>query len=49
MAWKMLHNFYFISENNFHINGDPRRFGASLFTYNPMTLEAGFYAAAAEM
>jgi hypothetical protein len=50
MAWKMLQDyFYFISDNSFHVNGDPRRFGASLFTYSPMTLEAGFCAAAAEM
>ena len=50
MAWKMLQDyFFFMSENSFHINGDPRRSGLSLFTYNPMTLEAGFCAAAAEM
>lgn len=50
MAWRLLQDyFFFISENSFHINGDPRRSGASLFTYTPMTLEAGFCAAAAEM
>lgn len=50
MAWKMLQDyFFFMSENGFHINGDPRRSGLSLFTYSPMTLEAGFCAAAAEM
>lgn len=50
MAWKMLQDyFFFMSENSFHINGDPRRSGASLFSYSPMTLEAGFCAAAAEM
>ncbi|MDX9974626.1 MAG: hypothetical protein RBU21_16695 [FCB group bacterium] len=37
----------FITPNTFHINGDPRIFGLSLFDYDPMTLEAGFGAAAA--
>lgn len=51
MAWNML-NLYadgFITPNTFHINGDPRIFGASLFEYEPMTLEAGFGAAAGIM
>ncbi len=48
-AWQMLDNYAngFITPNTFHINGDPRVFGVSLFEYDPMTLEAGFGAAAA--
>ena len=51
MAWQMLDTYAnaFIKPNTFHVNGDPRRFGVSLFTYEPMTLEAGFGAAAAIM
>ncbi|MBD3351244.1 MAG: hypothetical protein GF364_07135 [Candidatus Lokiarchaeota archaeon] len=48
MAWKMLQDYFcFITPNSFHINGDPRKFGLSHFTYNPMTLEAGFCSIAA--
>jgi len=32
----------FITENTFHINGDPKDTGISAFTYRTMTLEAGF-------
>jgi alpha-L-fucosidase 2 len=48
-AWQMLDTYAnsFITPNTFHINGDPRVFGLSLHTYDPMTLEAGFGAAAA--
>jgi alpha-L-fucosidase 2 len=51
MAWQMLDTYTnaFITPNTFHVNGDPRVFGSSLFTYEPMTLEAGFGAAAAIM
>lgn len=50
MAWHMLQMyFYFIKPNTFHVNGDYRRFGACAFTYQPMTLEAGFCAATAIM
>ena len=51
MAWQMLDAYanWFIRPNTFHINGDPRRAGFSLFDYDPMTLEAGFGAAAAVM
>jgi alpha-L-fucosidase 2 len=51
MAWQMLDLYAngFISSNTFHVNGDPRVFGLSLFEYEPMTLEAGFGAAAATM
>ena len=51
MAWQMLDTYAnaFIKPNTFHVNGDPRIFGYSLFTYEPMTLEAGFGAAAAIM
>lgn len=51
MAWQMLDVYQnmFIKANTFHVNGDPRRFGLSQFTYEPMTLEAGFGAAAAVM
>jgi len=50
-AWEMLDIYAssFIMPNTFHINGDPRIFGLSLFDYDPMTLEAGFGAAAAIM
>jgi len=51
MAWQMLDTYAnaFIKPNTFHVNGDPRIFGYSLFDYEPMTLEAGFGAAAAVM
>ncbi len=50
MAWQMLQLYLgFIKPNSFHVNGDPREFGASVHTYQPMTLEAGFCAAAAIM
>ena len=51
MAWQMLDTYAnaFIKPNTFHVNGDPRVFGLSLFEYEPMTLEAGFGAAAAVM
>jgi len=51
MAWQMLDMYAnaFIKTNTFHVNGDPRIFGVSLFTYEPMTLEAGFGSAAATM
>ena len=51
MAWRMLDLYAdsFITPNTFHINGDPRVFGVSLFEYDPMTLEAGFGASAAIM
>lgn len=50
-AWQMLDIYAnsFIRPNTFHINGDPRIFGLSQFDYEPMTLEAGFGAAAALM
>lgn len=51
MAWQMLDTYanLFITPNTFHVNGDPRLFGLSQFDYEPMTLEAGFGAAAALM
>jgi alpha-L-fucosidase 2 len=50
MAWHMLQMyFFFIKPNSFHVNGDYRRFGVCIFTYQPMTLEAGFCAATAIM
>ncbi len=51
MAWQMLDMYAnaFIKANTFHVNGDPRIFGISRFTYEPMTLEAGFAASAAVM
>ncbi|MBI5092696.1 MAG: hypothetical protein HZB26_09675 [Candidatus Hydrogenedentes bacterium] len=50
-AWQMLDLYAnaFITPNTFHVNGDPRIHGVSLFDYEPMTLEAGFGAAAAIM
>ncbi len=49
MAWVIcrLYADAFITPNTFHVNGDYRRFGLSGFTNTPMTLEAGFGAAAA--
>ena len=50
MAADMLQRYRaFITPNTFHVNGDYRAFGHSLMRYNPMTLEAGFAAAAAIM
>jgi len=52
MAWKMLQDYFcFIAVNGLHINGDPRKFGLSLFDYDPMTIEAtpAFSSAAMEM
>lgn len=51
LAWDMLRRYTdaFIKPNTLHINGDPRRFGHSWATYEPMTLEAGFAFAAAIM
>ncbi|GMV92910.1 MAG: hypothetical protein AMXMBFR82_26880 [Candidatus Hydrogenedentota bacterium] len=51
MAWQMLDMYAnaFIKPNTFHVNGDPRIFGVTLFDYEPMTLEAGFGSAAATM
>ena len=50
-AWQMLDIYVnsFIVPNTLHINGDPRMFGLSRSDYEPMTLEAGFGAAAAIM
>lgn len=48
MVWHMLQEyFFFINSNTLHMNGDPRQFGASYFTYDPMTVEGGFCFAAA--
>ena len=48
MAWHMLQTyFYFIKPNTFHVNGDYRHFGITTHTYEVMTLEGGFCAAAA--
>ena len=50
MAWEMLREYpCFLSPNTFHLNGCPREFGITWATYSPMTLEAGFCAAAAVM
>ncbi len=50
MAHEMLRQYRaFVTPNSFHINGDPRVFGLSHARYSPMTLEAGFAAAAAIM
>ena len=51
MAWQVLdlYSRCFIAPNSLHVNGDHRSFGASSATYEPMTLEAGFCAAAAIM
>ena len=48
MAWNMAQqHFFYIEPNSLHRNGDPRRFGFSVYTDTPMTLEAGFASAAA--
>jgi len=49
MAYTLLRLYVstFVSENSFHLNGDFRRRGLSIYTYKPMTLEGGFGAAAA--
>ncbi len=50
LAWDMLGRYRaFITPNSFHVNGDYRVFGHSARRYTPMTLEAGFCAAAAIM
>jgi len=51
MWWQMLDTYsnLFIKANTLHVNGDPRIFGLTQFTYEPMTLEVGFGAAAAIM
>ena len=51
MAWHMLDLYArcFVEPNSLHVNGDHRSFGASQYTYEPMTVEAGFCAAAAIM
>ncbi len=50
MAWDMLQRYRaFIMPNTLHVNGDWRAFGHSRARYTPMTLEAGFAAAAAIM
>lgn len=50
MAWDMLQRYRaFMTPNTFHVNGDYRVFGHSWARYTPMTLEAGFAAAAAVM
>lgn len=49
LANQYLQNYInaFITENTFHVNGDYKHKGFSQFDYKPMTLEAGFAAAAA--
>lgn len=50
MAYELLRQYRaFVTANSFHINGDPRVFGLTHARYSPMTLEAGFAAAAAIM
>ncbi len=50
MAWDMLQRYpAFMMPNTLHVNGDWRAFGHSRARYTPMTLEAGFCAAAAIM
>ncbi|MGI5817918.1 MAG: glycosyl hydrolase family 95 catalytic domain-containing protein [Armatimonadota bacterium] len=50
MAWDMLQRYRaFMTQNSFHLNGDRRAFGHARARYTPMTLEAGFCAAAAIM
>ncbi len=51
MSWAMLDMYVngFITPSTLHVNGDYRQFGYSQFTYEPMTLEAGFAYAAALM
>jgi alpha-L-fucosidase 2 len=51
MSWAMLDMYAngFITPATLHVNGDYRQFGYSQFTYEPMTLEAGFAYAAALM
>lgn len=48
-AHQYLQNYLdaFISDNSFHLNGDFKQKGFSSHRYKPMTLEAGFAAAAA--
>jgi alpha-L-fucosidase 2 len=51
MSWAMLDMYAngFITPATLHVNGDYRQFGYSQWTYEPMTLEAGFASAAALM
>ena len=44
MAYTLLkiYSETFITENTFHVNGDYRRRGFSIYSYQPMTLEGGF-------
>ena len=51
MSWAMLDMYAngFITPSTLHVNGDYRQFGYSQWTYEPMTLEAGFASAAAMM
>lgn len=51
MSWAMLDMYAngFITPSTLHVNGDYRQFGYSQWTYEPMTLEAGFASAAALM
>lgn len=51
MSWAMLDMYAkgFITPSTLHVNGDYREFGYSQWTYEPMTLEAGFAFAAALM
>jgi len=50
MAWDMLRRYHaFMMPNSLHVNGDYRAFGHACARYKPMTLEAGFAAAAAIM
>ncbi len=51
MSWAMLDIYAtgFITPSTLHVNGDYREFGYSQWTYEPMTLEAGFAFAAALM
>ena len=49
MAWHMLDLYArcFLAPNSLQVNGDTHRFGATTYVEDPMTLEAGFCAAAA--
>lgn len=48
MAWKWLQDyFYLIAPNSLVRHGDPRRFGASRFTFEITAVDGGFSAAAA--
>lgn len=43
-AWQNLHTFAhgFVEDNGFHVNGDFRHYGYSIFHYRPFTLESSF-------